>query len=693
MRSRIRSLVLVALIALCFGAQAIPATAQSAWYAEYFANRDLSGAPALTRYDDTLHFEWGTGSPGNSIPADNFSTRWTRDAWFETGTYRFSYRSDDGIRIWVGDTLVVDDWRDRQATWSFVDHVISQGTHRVRVEYYEHTGGAAIQVEWERVSGGDTWRAEYFDNRDLSGTSVLVRYDPAIDFDWGTGGPDSAVPADNFSVRWTRSLGFTPGTYRFYASCDDGVRVTVDGNRIVDAWDDQKLPNTFWGDVTLGSGQHAVVVEYYEHGGEASAHVWWNLLHTFGGWEGRYYANAELRGGPALIRDDAEINFDWSEGAPADWMPSDNFSVVWTRNVYFTSGYYCFNVRSDDGVRVWLDGALVMDFWQPMDYEWHYVDGTYLEGTHALKVEYFERTGGARVRFWWERSGTPAPPSEPAPAPAPVSTPDPGLPGPWQGEYFDNRDLATLPVLVRTDSALDFNWGWQAPAPEVNRDNFSVRWSGTFSFEGGRYCFTTTTDDGVRLYVDDRLVVNVWRPMRGTRVGYTMLSAGNHTVRIEYFERSQAAMARVTWQRVGTAPAPTPTPGLVAPGDLDAGGPWEAAYYANADLSGTPALTRQDAVLDFNWGWGSPDPTVPTDNFSAVWTGSVEFDGGRYTFTTYSDDGVRLTVDDRLVIDSWRPMRGTRSATLALSEGTHTVRLEYFERTGVALVRLNWRRR
>ncbi|RLC66446.1 MAG: hypothetical protein DRI48_04625, partial [Chloroflexi bacterium] len=316
------TIVAVVLVGLNLGAPVGPATAQGSWYAEYFANRGLSGGPALTRYEDTLHFEWDTGSPGSGVPADNFSVRWTREEWFEAGTYRFSYRSDDGIRLWVGDVLVVDDWRDRQAAWSFVDHVIPRGTHRVRVEYYEHTGAAAIQVGWERVSGGTAWRAEYFDNRDLSGSPALVRYDPAIDFDWGTGSPDSVIPADNFSVRWTRGLGFTPGTYRFYASCDDGVRIAVDGHRVVDHWKDQKLPNTRWGDVTLDSGRHTVVVEYYEHGGDASAHVWWKRLDGFRGWEGRYYDNTELHGGPALIRDDDAINFDWGEGAPADWMPA-----------------------------------------------------------------------------------------------------------------------------------------------------------------------------------------------------------------------------------------------------------------------------------------------------------------------------------------------------------------------------------
>jgi hypothetical protein len=569
MKSRIWKLVIVVTVTLAvlrFGAPVVPVAAQGAWYAEYFANRDLVGGPTITRYEDKLHFEWGIGSPGSSIPADDFSARWTRDEWFESGTYRFSYRSDDGIRIWVGETMVVDDWRDRQATWSFVDRVIPRGTHRVRVEYYEHTGSAVVQVGWERISGGAGWRAEYFNNRALAGSPLLVRYDPAVDFDWSSGSPDPAVLADNFSVRWTRALGFTPGTYRFYASCDDGVRITVDGNRVVDAWQDQKLPNTRWGDVTLASGQHTVVVEYYEHGGEASAHVWWVLRQTFSGWEGRYYDNAELRGGPALIRDDTAIDFEWGEGAPADWMPADNFSAVWTRQINFSPGYYRFNVRSDDGVRVWLDNGLVVDYWRPMDYEWHYLDWTYLEGPHILKVEYFERTGSARVRFWWELSSTVLSPTSPAPAPTSV----PVLIGPWQGEYFDNRDLMGSPALVRTDAAIDFNWGWEAPAPGMSRDDFSVRWSGSFPFEAGRYRFTTTTDDGVRLYVDNQRIIDAWRPMRGTRTGYATLSQGNHAVRVEYFERRQAAMARVTWRQVGATPV-SPTPAFRS--DACAGGP------------------------------------------------------------------------------------------------------------------------
>ena len=109
--------VVAVLMGIVLGVTVLPAAAQGAWYAEFFSNRDLAGAPAVTRYENSVNFDWGAGSPDPAIPADNFSARFTRDEYLEAGTYRFSYRSDDGIRIWVGNVLVVDDWRDRQAGW------------------------------------------------------------------------------------------------------------------------------------------------------------------------------------------------------------------------------------------------------------------------------------------------------------------------------------------------------------------------------------------------------------------------------------------------------------------------------------------------------------------------------------------------------------------------------------------------
>lgn len=527
-------------------AMAAPHDAPGAWWGDYFATPDLSGAPVLSRYDDAVNFRWGTGRPASQLPSDNFSIRWVRDEWFASGTYRFNVLSDDGVRVWVGDQLVVDEWRDRQAAPLFVDRYIPSGTYRVRVEYYEHTGDATISVNWSRVVGGATWRGEYFDNRDLKGSPKLVRDDAAIDFDWGTGSPASGLPADNFSVRWTRTLGFNAGTYRFLTSTDDGVRVWVDGTRVVDAWVDQELPNTHTGEVYLAAGQHTVTVEYYEHGGEASAHVWWQSRERFAAWHGEYFDNRHLTGGTALERDDAEINFDWGVGPPVAWMPDDNFSVRWTRTVDFAPGYYRFVVQADDGVRLWIDQRILIDKWRDMEYELHYVDGTYLSGPHTIKLEYYEHGGHARVRFWWEpgTAGNAPPTFSTTMAPAPQVDAD----DPWTASYFANTDLSGPPALTRIETALDHNWGLGTPGTGLPQDYFSARWTQLLYFGAGTYRFTTYTDDGVRLWVDGRLLIDSWRPMRGYRSATTRLSEGTHEVRMEYFERTGAALARLTWR-------------------------------------------------------------------------------------------------------------------------------------------------
>jgi hypothetical protein len=518
----------------------VASAAPGPWWADYFANPNLEGAPALSREDAVIGFEWGTGSPNPALPADNFSVRWTREEWFAGGTYRFLARTDDGVRIWVGGELVLDEWHDRQDLWTSSERYVPEGVHTVVVEYFEHTGAAVAEVGWEKLVGGAAWRGAYFANQNLQGDPVLTRDDTAIDFDWGTGSPAGAVPADQFSVRWIRTLGFTGGTYRFLASCDDGVRVLVDDQLVIDAWRKQALPNTRTGQVTLSEGQHVVTVEYFEEGGEASAHVWWELRDAVSGWEGRYFDNPDLVGGPALVRDDAAIDFDWGVGPPVDWMPDDNFAIRWTRTVDFTPGYYIFKLRSDDGLRFWLDGELLIDKWHDMEAQLHYFDTAYLEGPHQLLVEYYEHTGRAQVAFWWE----------PSTAYGVMPRADDPTLDPWHTEFFANPDLQGDPTFIRIDEALDYDWGTGAPVDSVPPDGFSVRWTQPLYFDASTYRFTVTTDGGVRLWVDDRLLIDAWYPAHGSRSAATWLTAGVHRIRMEYFDDGGAALARLRWAKV-----------------------------------------------------------------------------------------------------------------------------------------------
>lgn len=125
---------------------------------------------------------------------------------------------------------------------------------------------------------------------------------------------------------------------------------------------------------------------------------------------------------------------------------------------------------------------------------------------------------------------------------------------------------------------------------------------------------------------------------------------------------------------------------------VSAANDWHAEYFSNPTLSGNPALVCTEAGLHFEWGNGSPVAGVSADNFSATFERTIDdLPAGRYTFTTTSDDGVRLYVNDKLIINAWYPMRGTRTAAVDLPGGSIVIRLEYFERYGAANVPLTWK--
>ena len=247
------------------------------WQGEYFANTGLSGSPAVVRDDVNLDFNWGNGSPASGIPADNFSARWTRSLYFNGATYRFRAWVDDGVRVYVNNALVINAWYDGAPREVSGDISLGSGNHNVRVEYYDHGGGAQIRVWWERIS--DTsfpdWKAEYFDNRKLQGSPELVRNETDIDHNWGTGAPAGGLPSDNFSVRWTDRIKFRDGTYRFEVRVDDGVRLWLDDDLVIDAWEDGGV-RTIREDIRLSEDRYDVKVEYYERHGGAQIEVDWH---------------------------------------------------------------------------------------------------------------------------------------------------------------------------------------------------------------------------------------------------------------------------------------------------------------------------------------------------------------------------------------------------------------------------------
>ncbi len=151
-----------------------------------------------------------------------------------------------------------------------------------------------------------------------------------------------------------------------------------------------------------------------------------------------------------------------------------------------------------------------------------------------------------------------------------------------------------------------------------------------------------------------------------------------------------------------TQPAPPPTapPALPpAPPAPSSGlnytapthGPWTGQYFSNPSLNGSAAVTRQDSKVVFSWGQNSPAAGLPNDGFSVRWTTRAFFTGATYRFIALADDGVRVWVDNNLVIDGWQD----QSQTLYHAEyrpqyGNHDVRVEYYDSRADATIVVNW---
>src|SRR5207248_1297283 len=119
-----------------------------------------------------------------------------------------------------------------------------------------------------------------------------------------------------------------------------------------------------------------------------------------------------------------------------------------------------------------------------------------------------------------------------------------------------------------------------------------------------------------------------------------------------------------------------------------------ATYFDNIDFTGAK-VSRTDPTVNFNWGSGSPAPSIGVDTFSARWTGQVlAVESGTYTFRTNSDDGVRLWVNGQLLIDHWTDHAATYdTATITLQAGRrYAITLEYYENGGDAVLQLEWLR-
>ena len=145
-------------VSLTMGAGVTPAMAQSGntWRADYYNNPDWAGAPVATEFANFLSFDWGYGSPSPYVPVDNFTARFTTDAFFYAGNYDFSLIADDEFALIIDGMPYLDTRGQGQSGKPFnITLSMWQGQHHVEVLFREWSQTAYVYCNWAYSSGGN----------------------------------------------------------------------------------------------------------------------------------------------------------------------------------------------------------------------------------------------------------------------------------------------------------------------------------------------------------------------------------------------------------------------------------------------------------------------------------------------------------------------------------------------------------
>src|SRR5690606_10899485 len=199
----------------------------------------------------------------------------------------------------------------------------------------------------------------------------------------------------------------------------------------------------------------------------------------------------------------------------------------------------------------------------------------------------------------------------------------------------------------------DFNWGYGSPHSAVSPDNFTGRFTKTIQLETGTYVFEAKADDRVKVYLNDRLVLDSTSGTFGkTHKESVFVEQGEHKLVVEYVEHSNEAFLSFDYKRI----------------------------------SNMKVFYQYNGPINYNWEFGSPSPEIPADNFEALYENVEYFNAGDYFVQSFSDDGVRVTIDGTTLIDRMTSFstKVDRALWLGVPKGEYTVTTEYIEQLNQA---------
>ncbi|MEP7122316.1 MAG: PA14 domain-containing protein [Byssovorax sp.] len=697
------------------------------WLVEYYNNPELRGAPvehatltlpfgsadiSLPTTTADVDFNWGFHSPvqvsllfaglRDALPVDNFSVRFSKVLRLREGLYTFHLRGNDGLRLYVDDRLVINGWQLHASRELAATYHVTGGDHVVRVEYYAATGAAQVHFTVAPVN----FHYELFHGAVGHGAPAAAFDDTLTELEWRHAPPVTPAlghSAGQFGLRGTASIPFEGGHYRFHAGHSGAFRLYVDG---VLAYQDTGGATSSSDPVSISAGIHQIRVELENQSTVPTwgSHAYYKAFCRFGwsdaGWNATFYSNTrakQLSDTQTLGQfvDSSYLFFRtcglagasrFSHTYPADpagdlmfsagswndfktgvtgWPASFDlsfFGVHLRRRVFVPrAGYYNVELDANEGFRVTVDGKEIV---QSLEFigDDPYNGDIYLEaGVHDVSVEYNGTQWGGNLGLRIARVE-------------------------WRVQYFAGKDLtgaATFDPALSTTLSTTVNHISEVPergATLFSSGPFSARATRTVWMPVGKYTFAVKADDGVRLRVNQRTLVDAWVDEAPTDYqGSYEHPGGPMAISVDYYQAGGGKKLDLT----------------VLNRDF------YGEYYRGTTLNTVPPGStlrrvapiayRYEGDIDFDLGQGSYLPRVGATSFSARWMGKVTLPVGRWSIEATSDDGVRVFIDGRLVIDSWKDQGATKHARqIDLTGRSHDVKVEYYQAAGRGLCQLQY---
>jgi len=276
---------------------------------------------------------------------------------------------------------------------------------------------------------------------------------------------------------------------------------------------------------------------------------------------GYYFSNTNLDGS-VFVRLDESIDFDWSIGEPASRVAADYFGVVWSGELEApAAGNYTFALQADEGATLVMDGNTVITTRSARVGDETASAPLPLEAgkKHALRLNYFDWTGTARVRLSW------AGPGFAKTVIAKEHLHARGLGSNHTANLSSSQGLVATyhgtsefggATATRIDPTVDFNWTERDPLPGFSRTNFSVRWSGQVKAgHSEEYTFYVLANERVRLWIDGRPLIERFDQLWLSEIkGSLPLVAGEkYDLRLEVQSRTAGATAKLMWSSASVA--------------------------------------------------------------------------------------------------------------------------------------------